>query len=323
MSTTWFVHFEPGVDDGTFARGSTAYELRDVFGPETPSVDRCMFGYPIHSDGATLAGGDWEATLPLSNLKTRDTTERARSSNDSTSATQITIDLGADPLDWLIGAICLFEHSLTKNALIRITGSDESDLDPPVYESGWVNACPEIYPFGVLKAGEPGFDDGRPGDTQPNIPVIQLPPEGCACRYWLIEIDDTANPDGYVEIGRLIMAPLWDLGQNFEVGSALDVQTLTTRDVTDGATLFHDERPQRLAFMGSFSAIDEDVALVRMHDFRRLVGTSRQFLFIEKPASAYHLHRGAFPAVMEKLSPLQYPAAHLRRETAVAVIEEL
>lgn len=319
----WYLKFEPGVAAGSFARASTAYELRQIQAPDDAPSQECMIGYPIHSDQGTLSGGDWEATMPLSRMQNRDTTDRARSTNDSTSAAQFLLDLGPDPDDWLVGAIGIFAHNLTKDALLRIAASDESDVDPPVYESGWLPACAEIYPSGVLLAGEPGYSDGFPAAAQPNIPILQFIPAGTAARYWLFEFDDQSNPDGYIEIGRLMVCFAWQLGQNFEVGSALDVLTLTTRDESEGGQFYHDERPQRRFFVGEFSHLDEDEALVRVHDFKMLVGTSRQFLWVERPAEPYHRHRGAYPAVMEKLSPLEYPEAYQKRKQAVAILEEM
>ncbi len=317
-----YTHFQPGVPLAAFTRATVATEFRDIMAPDAPNY-RSMIGYPIHSDGGTLSGGSYETTLPLTNMLTRDHTERARTTSDGTSATQFDLDLGSDELDWLVRAIGIFGHNLSKLAKWKVTGSDESDFGPAVYESDWKKAYESIYPWGVLNPGEPGYLDGRPAPTQPTgIPLQQFVPEGTACRYWRFEFDDTTNPDTWLEFGRLIVAYAWQLGQNFVVGAAQGVDTETTRRQSEGGTLFHDERPVRRSFVGAYPELEEDEALVRVHDFKMLVGTSQQFLWVEKPDSAYHKHRGTFPAVMEKLSPLNYPAGHQRRSQGVTIMEE-
>lgn len=322
---TWYVHYEPGVS-GTLARASVATEAREIQAPIEPEdleSARAMFGHPIHSDAGTLSGGDWEEARPLTYMQDRDTGKRARSTNDGTTATQFLLDLGADPNDWLVGVIAIVGHNLSTSALVQITGSDESDLSPAVYESGWVDAYREIYPWGILRPGEPGYANGRPADTQPTgIPFIQYVPD-VACRYWLFEFDDTLNPDGWLEIGRLIVASRYQPSGNFQPGASMAVQTRTVRDDTDSGSFVHDEKPNRRVFDGTFDAIDEDEAHVRFHDLDVLIGTSRPFLFIAEPAKNYHVHRGAFPAVMEKMNPLTWLAEHQRRGQGVTVLEEL
>lgn len=321
MSTTWYLHYEPGVDT-TFARASTATEFRDVQEPDTPTLERPFFGTPIHSDAGTLSGGDWESTMPLSRMQNRDQTDRARSTNDSTTATQFTLDLGSDPDDWRVRAIAIFGHNLSRGARWRVTGSDESDAVPSVFESDWLESAPEVFPWGVLRAGEPGFSDGRPAESQPNQPLIVFVPEGVACRYWLFEFEDLSNPDGYVEFGRLIVCDGFQAEMNFVAGAELGVITGSTREENDGGGFFFDERYQRRTVAGSFDHLSVDWALVRLYEMDRLLGTTRQFLFVKDPTGTYHLRREAFPAVMESLTPFQHPEAYLKREKAVAIVED-
>jgi hypothetical protein len=72
-------------------------------------------------DGATLAGGSWQATLPLVNLQSPVMQKVARSSSTASSSTQFTIDLGAARA---IGVVALLAHTISDSGYARITGAE-------------------------------------------------------------------------------------------------------------------------------------------------------------------------------------------------------
>jgi len=87
--------------------------------------DNILLAYGNKATGATLAGGSWDSTLVLNNLKTGDLAEVARSANASVYSTQFRFDLAAN---YVLRALALVNHNLTTRALWRVR-TTEATLD--------------------------------------------------------------------------------------------------------------------------------------------------------------------------------------------------
>ncbi len=182
------------------------------------------------------------------------------------------------------------------------------------YDSQWTAAYPAIYPAGVLAEGDPGYSDSKlaaedwtDGYREDFIHVLTSAGtmRSTRARYWTVEVDDTANADGYVEIGRAWMDYGYQPTINMVVGSGLGWQTSSTVIESDGGEHIYDERPRKRAYSFAFGNMDEDESLVRFLEIQRKLGTTGQLLFITDPADTYHMHRRSFLATLRQLSPLQ------------------
>ena len=88
------------------------------------------------AESATLAGGNWLAGLPVTNVATRDYAEVARSTNDSAASTVISLDHGSAKT---ARVVCIGWHNLSAAATITWTrGTTAGGSD--VYAGGAVNA---------------------------------------------------------------------------------------------------------------------------------------------------------------------------------------
>jgi hypothetical protein len=194
------------------------------------------------------------------------------------------------------------------------------------WDSMWDDVFTDIYPPGVLNAGEPGYSDGELTQAQLDAgyqyDLIAFPTAGTIAQFWRTELDDTTNAAGYVEIGRLVIANGYQPTINFSNGASLGVQTSTTRTETDGGAFYFNERPRRRLFNGVIEYLGIDEALVRLYEMERLLGTHEQFLFVYDPADTYHLHRRAFVATLAELSPMSMPYAPYGSKP-IAVVEEV
>ena len=89
--------------------------------------DNILLAYGNKATGATLAGGTWDSTLALNNLKTGELAEVARSTNASVYNTQFRFDLAAN---YVLRALALVNHNLTTGALWRARTTDATlDMD--------------------------------------------------------------------------------------------------------------------------------------------------------------------------------------------------
>ncbi|HUT57822.1 MAG TPA: hypothetical protein VNA25_08205 [Phycisphaerae bacterium] len=271
-------------------------------------MSNCMFSYPNFLDGATLSNGSYVATLPLNNLKTRYLDQVARSTDATVGSTKFDADLLTG---YPIRVVAVLKHSMTLAALIRVRVSTVSNFATTTYDSGWLTAYPLIYPDGVLLFGAPGFWDGKLAETDRlagyRQDYILVVPADTLGRYVRVEIDDTTNAAGYVDMGRAWVGSGYPPTVNFSTGLTLGWMTGTVVSEMPGGRRFFLTRPERRALNFRLEVVPADEALVYLFEITRRHGLDEQFFFLYNPADTYHLHRRSFPATLRELSALEEP----------------
>ena len=141
----------------------------------------------------SLGGGDYEDSLPLDNMLTNDLSQVARTTSVDLVDTIVQSTLDAE---YYASAIVLGPGNFTPLMKYRIrTYSDafttlKYDSDWRYSEAGQATSPAEW--------GDPNFwVRGNTGKT--NLIHVFDQPE--LARYWQIEIDDTTNAAGYLDIG--------------------------------------------------------------------------------------------------------------------------
>lgn len=288
-------------------------------------MSKMMIGYPNWLDhtSTALSGGSWETDLPLANLQDASLAEVARSTDDASASTLVNVDLSAQRLIYVFAVVA---HNMSVDALVRVRLGDDDTFASSNYDTGWVYAYPIIYPAGMPLWGYAGVWNGRlaeddrlAGHTMGWPHVLSTPTNG---RYLRIEIDDTSNPDTYVEIGRVVIASGFQPTINMRVGMTLGFEDLSTDTQSDGGTVFHDERPRRRASTFLLADQTEAEAMVYHYEINRLLGTFEQFYFIYDAADTTYLSRRSWLATMRKLSRMTIGYGS-RMDQPVEVVEEL
>lgn len=280
--------------------------------PATPTNGNAILAFPNYPDSTYVAvafsGGSWQPALPLANLRNRELAKVARSTAATLVATQFQVDLGVTRG---VRVFAIPKHTLSAGARIRIRGSATAGVfTSPVYDTGWLDVWPRIYAPGSLPWGHPSFWTGRLSAEDAegyNIGFVHVAADVQTARYWLWEIDDTANPDGYVDLARLFMASGWQPSINMEFGAGYGWEDATTSQQSLGGVEYYDERPRRRVFAFMIGNLPVDEALTQPFEMQRLLGKAGQLFFVFNPTDTYHMHRRSFLATMRELSPLQLP----------------
>lgn len=179
---------------------------------------------------------------------------------------------------------------------------------------------PVLYDSGALDAWPTGIDAEE--SEEMNVGSL-LTFAAVTARHWRIEIGDDANPDTYVELGRVVIAGAWQptvnlIGRGGKIGLGTD----TVRRVTDGGAAIYARRPTKRRFTGTLGEMPEDEVLANLFDMQRIAGIDRQFYFVYDPDDTTHLHRRAFLAVFRQLSEFEYATLN-HYGIPIALIEEL
>lgn len=276
-----------------------------------------IVGYPNLIDDATLSGGSWETALALTNTQDRRLAKVARSTDDATSSTKFDIDLTRDRA---IKLICLVKHNLSLAATYRIYGSAVSNFSTTVYDSGSLEVFAAIYDSLVLEWEDDNFWDGKPSqeyidDIQETstLSLIHILSNATLARYWRVEITDTANADGYVQIGRVFISTQWQVTNNLLYGASLGYETNTIVDEALDNTEYFDARRAYRNFRFELESYDYNEGHQKLLDISRQLGIDKEVFIIPDPDDAQNMSRRAFLGRMRTLNPILYPYFNTNR----------
>ena len=249
-----------------------------------------MIGFPNRIDDSTLSNGTWQSTLGLANLKNRILGKVARSTAATLASTKLDIDLSTAQTIRIVSAI---NHNLTINALARVRGSTVSDFATNVYDTGWVSAWSYAYSA-----------EQREGFTAAFVHILSA---DTSARYWRVEFDDTANPDGYVQIGRVFIGPSWSPAINISFGAELSWNTSTdVQQSASGVEYFYRRAPYRIQNVKmDFLTVDEGMS--NAFEIQRLAGIDAEVFWIYDPDDTVHALRRQFLGRLQTLNPIIDP----------------
>lgn len=283
-------------------------------------MSNILLGYPNYADAAALSGGDWSPTLPLTNVRTRLFGQVARTTSADLLDTQFAVDLGAQKS---IALVALTDHNLTAGAVLRVTGAADGDFLDIQYQSAWVRAWPWLGLW-ALEWRQPEFWSGglsKAALAQYRPVSLVVPETKIWARYWRVEISDTSNPDGYVQIGRLYLCDGYRPETNISYGRGLGYESRTIQaQATSGAKFFERRQPVRV-LQAELDWMSEGEAYERVMQMQRALDTSEEVFYVEKPSEPSSYLQRAFPACFRKLSPIAWP--HFASHRTPIELEEL
>lgn len=241
-----------------------------------------LLGYENFADDplAGYSGGSWQ--VPLSAMQRPLVSERARSTDLDLASTQFTVDLGVDRTFKLW---CLTHTNLTASALIRLSWFDATPT--LIAATGWVaiNGCPELDPDRIGAA---------------HYHVFATPP---TARSGKCEIDDQANPDTFVEIGRNFVLRELGLSRNPDIGADDPVEPNTPFEDALGGTRFSNRRkPKRKYVMGYDVLPDADAPKIRR--LRKFCNLDKQVVIIPDPGDVANFSERNFVGTLTSMPHL-------------------
>lgn len=194
-----------------------------------------------------------------------------------------------------VAALVLAHHNLTLSAQVRLQASNVAGFGSLVYDSGWLNA----YPTGTT-------DASRAGQRQHFWHVLTA---ATSATYWRLQITDAANPDGYIAVGRLMMAAgAWQPSINMQAGASIGWENgQEVQQALTGAEWFVDKEARKVARF-TIAYLPTDEALRNPFTMGRLASTyRRELLFIYDSADGEHSQRRQIWGRLRTLGPLEEP----------------
>lgn len=266
-----------------------------------------MFQFYDRAYSATLTGGSWLAGAPLANLQVQppQISLKARSTNLLVASTKFQIDQGATPSP--IRMIGVARHNLTLDALVRITGGT-TPAGSDVFNTGWVDVWAAPYlPEDLDWDTDDNFWTGQLTEAEiegyPNAAMADLGANYTA-RYITIEFDDTANPDGYVELAHLRMGTTWSPERNFARGASFGWEDRTASEYSLGGAIYSDPRPPARVLRLSLKGLTRVEGFGQLLDAQRILGTHTPFWIVPSPDDLARGFKRNFLARFRRVDPI-------------------
>jgi hypothetical protein len=288
----------PAAGDGTYASsvvgGATQASLSVIPSMVYGSFTKTAWAYKANDFGYCAAGSavstDTSGTVP----------------------TVSQLDIGArenggSVVNGHIKRLTYWPTRLTNAQLQSITTSGPDALG---FNSGFVNVK------------QLTFHGDTPSDWGAQYAAIAALPAAISARYATVEIDDTANAAGHLDIGRLFVGGGLQPAYNASYGGFADErEDLSTVVANPNGKRFGTarRRPRGVRFALQYTSQAE---ADRIHEMQAAVGTLDEVLYVPDPADAAHSQRYGFLGHLRQLSPIEYPFV-LKRSIGFEIGEKL
>jgi hypothetical protein len=279
-------------------------------------MSNVCLGWPNRASLATLSGGSW---VSLDNAKSRNTYDLARSTDTALASTKFNINLGTT--NYSLGALTLHSHNLSQNALWRVSIGTTPGASN-VYNSGWVSVWSVIFDndLNTFEAGAYWPDVINDQNVRSHFSIIStFGDTKYANQYLTVEIDDTSNAAGYIEVGCLGLWSVFQPAKNMTWGASHGWQSLD--DVSfamSGEMLYEKRRAKRTANI-TFDLLTDSEGKTA-YELTRRAGITGEVMYIPDPADLAYSQRYGFRGTLKTLGMLERSSIEVNK-TEVQLLE--
>jgi hypothetical protein len=191
---------------------------------------------------------------------------------------------------------------------------DSGDIEvwQRVYDSLDLNWEDDNFWLGTISADElEGYPTSVIHDIGSNI----------RARYWTVQITDTANTDGYVEMGRVWFGPQWSPQINYDYGASLGWEARSDAEYALGGTIYFDEKPPARIFNFVLANITQTEAFGTVLDIQRLLRNDREVVLIPDPEDNVRGFKRNFLGRLRRSDPITQTL--FDRHSVAMEVEEL
>lgn len=248
---------------------------------------------------ATASGGTWSTAFPLANLLTEEKYVAAPARclmPASLAASQFQL-IWTEPQ--IISLVSLFFHTLSLGSKYRLTATtlDDAAFAAPLVQTGWEWVYPSLYDPEDLDGLAENAISGTLLASEIALVKQHLfaPIDEVLAQRLRVELDDQANPAGFVDIGGVHVAAGFSPAINFERARDLRVKARDLVDEAPSGRRFAERRDPMRIYTTRYAQLSDPEAR-RFVDAALRVRTTGTVLFtpdVDDPAS---LMREAFPA---------------------------
>lgn len=240
-----------------------------------------IFMYEDGQPAPTLSGGNYQAGLPLANLITDDLKKIARTTNVTLASTQFRMTYAAAHST---RAVVVGPANLSATFKYRIRTYTSAAFSTVVVDTGWIQ--PPAAPATTDRC------------------IVHVFQDVVSSRWWSVEIDDQANPAGYLDIGCLFMPLGYQPSINYEFGATFGLRnnSLTSSTLNGGKKIWRRVNPR--VFRVALPPLPETEGFGAALTFLQTVGFDGRVFVISDPDDTATLPIRSFFGTISEMDPL-------------------
>lgn len=288
-----------------------------------------VFIFENFADTGILSGGSWETTLPLDNMQDPDIQVVARSTDATLTSTKFSIDLGREQP---VGGLAFGPTNMSPGSTWIARAYSDAAMTAQVYSTGTQQVTGEVIDWtdtnDWLEWENPGFwlgiDDFASFTELPqfNYHVVAVADLALTtAQYWRLELSDTANADGHVDIGRLMIGRQYLPSYGYSVDNNFSIDPLVDVEESLGGLRSYWERGYRRSLRLTFPVLTDDELFDSVFRMMLRSGLSRQIFVVPDPSDASFGVRRSFLATFKTIPAIQQ--ALMERGTTAMDFEEV
>jgi len=272
-------------------------------------MGNCILLFPDKIPAASLSGGSWQQAFPLSNMAVELLALKARSTNALAASTKFDANLGAAAK---LRGLALIGHNLSIAATIRVRFSTMSDFTSNVFDSGTIAAYPNYYDDTALDWGEPVLTNNKPSTADAiamRYPLFFVAPAMVTAQYARVEITDTANPAGYIEISRCFIAPGLQPPLNMKMGAGWSLDSRTRMDEALNGTPYFNRIEAKRNVSFTLGSVSPEAGMGQHLEANRILDINKELFFVADPdATSMSMRLQSFLGRLRTLNGWEYVA---------------
>lgn len=188
------------------------------------------------------------------------------------------------------------------------------------YDSGTLPVWSEVYASNELEWEDDSFWSGTytPEEISGYTPtVVHILPEIVLAKTWRIDILDSGNPAGYVQIGRVFIGPAWAPINDAEVGLTIGWESATTTQSALSGTRYYQRRTPYRVTSFTLNVMSVDEAMQKAFELDRMAGIDQEVFWVQQQNDTVHALRRRFLSTIRQMTPVEFPFAHLGKKSYV------
>jgi hypothetical protein len=268
-------------------------------------MTNAIVGFPTHTERATPGSwtGSWSASYPAANLNSLPLGRVARSTDANSANTRCQMLL---PDVQPVGLVTLINHNASNAATVTITAFSDAGGAAQV-ASVTTPFWPSIYDTASLLWEDPRWWDGRYSEYEKagTVPILPVQfPANVGAQLIRVQINDPANPAGFVQVGYCDVATATPLEVNFRYGAQWGFRDRSTVIEAAGGAKFFNPRGDVRIFRGEIDYLPDDQSRAVFYQMQRQLGSSKPFVWLPFPDRQETWITDAFLARQAGLDPL-------------------
>ncbi|SDJ24210.1 hypothetical protein SAMN04487867_12969 [Vreelandella titanicae] len=280
--------------------------------------------WPNYIDTAVVSGGAWVPTLPLEHVKDARFSVVAKTASLDPIDTQFSITL---PKRQRLHALAIPAHNMSSTATLRARVYRDAGQTDLILDTGWQDVWPVLYGLDDVVWGNDNFWNRRlaEDDRQNYTPLaIVFFEERLLGSSMHVELRDTANTDGAIVMGRVMVTDVWQPRKNLDHGvqHGYDTGTQITWAGDPSRTGYARRVTPKRTVTFDLNNLNEDEAFLRIHRLQRTQDIVGEILYLWSPVPSPINFARAMIAQQTELNGITYPY-YANYEHAMSLLEIL